>query len=188
VARPLDARRALTVALASGLLWVSACASGNSMKLAEQAERRSDFDRAVVEYTNVLRKNPDNHAARTSLQRVRIRASEEHYLRGRRLSASERYQEAALELQLATELNPTNTSADAELREVRSRLRTKVAVERGDKTELEALIERSRTDRPGAAGWRQAARLHDLQHQQPVDIPGDREVGQPERGVRPRFP
>jgi tetratricopeptide (TPR) repeat protein len=143
VARPLDARRALTVALASGLLWVSACASGNSMKLAEQAERRSDFDRAVVEYTNVLRKNPDNHAARTSLQRVRIRASEEHYLRGRRLSASERYQEAALELQLATELNPTNTSADAELREVRRRLRTKVAVERGDKTELEALIERS---------------------------------------------
>jgi general secretion pathway protein D len=148
VARPLDARRALTVALASGLLWASACASGNSMKLAEQAERRSDFDRAVVEYTNVLRTDPDNHAARTSLQRVRVRASEEHYLRGRRLSASERYQEAAVELQLATELNPTNTSADAELREVRRRLRTKVAVERGDKTELEALIERSRTLAP----------------------------------------
>jgi general secretion pathway protein D len=148
VARPLDARRALTVALASGLLWLSACASGNSMKLAEQAERRSDFDRAVVEYTTALRKDPDNHAARTSLQRVRIRASEEHYLRGRRLSASERYQEAAIELQLATELNPTNTSADAELREVRRRLRTKVAVERGDKTELEALIERSRTLAP----------------------------------------
>jgi general secretion pathway protein D len=160
VARPLDARRALTVALASGLLWASACASGG-MKLAEQAERRSDFDRAVVEYGNVLRKDPDNHAARTSLQRVRVRASEEHYLRGRRLSASERYQEAAVELQLATELNPTNAGADAELREVRRRLRTKVAVERGDKTELEALIERTRTAVPVGLELPDGAKLPD---------------------------
>jgi len=160
VARPLDARRALTLALASGLLWASACASGG-MKLAEQAERRADFDRAVVEYGNVLRKDPDNHAARTSLQRVRVRASEEHYLRGRRLSASERYQEAAVELQLATELNPTNAGADAELREVRRRLRTKVAVERGDKTELEALIERTRTAVPAGLELPDGGKLPD---------------------------
>jgi general secretion pathway protein D len=137
----------LTLALASGLLWAFACAS-SPMRLAEQAERRSDFDRAVVEYTNALRKDPENHAARSSLQRVRIRAAEEHYLRGRRLSASERYQEAAVELKVATELNPTNEKAQEELREVRRRLRTKVTVERGDKTELEALIERSRTLAP----------------------------------------
>jgi len=113
VARPLDARRALTVALATGLLCAAACAS-SSMHLAEQAERRSDFDRAVVEYTNALHENPDNRAARTALQRVRIRAAEEHYFRGRRLSASERYQEAAVELQVATELNPTNAKAQEE--------------------------------------------------------------------------
>jgi general secretion pathway protein D len=133
----------LIVVLAAGL-FCAACASGSAMRLAEQAERRSDFDRAVVEYTNALRRNPDNRAARMALDRVRIRASEEHYLRGRRLSASERYQEAAVELQLATELNPTNATAESELREVRHRLRTKVAIERGDKTELQALIERSR--------------------------------------------
>ncbi len=147
MARPLDARRALTIALATGLFCAAACAS-SSMHLAEQAERRSDFDRAVVEYTNVLHQDPDNRAARTSLQRVRIRAAEEHYFRGRRLSASERYQEAAVELQVATELNPTNAKAQEELREVRRRLRTKISVERGDKTELEALIERSRTLAP----------------------------------------
>jgi general secretion pathway protein D len=160
VARLPDARRALIAALASGLVWATACAS-SGMKLAEQAERRADFDRAVVEYTNVLRENPDNHAARTSLQRVRVRASEEHYLRGRRLSASERYQEAAVELQLATELNPTHASADAELREVRRRLRTKVAVERGDKTELEALIERTRTAAPVGLELPDGAKLPD---------------------------
>jgi general secretion pathway protein D len=134
----------LIVVLAAGL-FCAACASGSAMRLAEKAERRSDFDRAVVEYTNVLRRNPDNRAARTSLERVRIRAAEEHYLRGRRLSAAERYQEAAVELQLATELNPTNANAESELREVRNRLRTKVAIARGDKTELQTLIERSRT-------------------------------------------
>jgi general secretion pathway protein D len=144
VARPPDVRRALIVALAAGLIS-GACASGSAMRLAEQAERRSDFDRAVVEYTNALRRNPDNRAARMALDRVRIRAAEDHYLRGRRLSATERYQEAAVELQIATELNPTHGAAASELREVRQRLRTKVAIERGDKTELQALIERSRT-------------------------------------------
>jgi general secretion pathway protein D len=118
------------------------------MRLAEQAERRSDYDRAVVEYTNALRRNPDNRAARLALDRVRVRASEAHYLLGRRLAATERYQEAAVELQLASELNPTDARAEAELKEVRQRLRTKVAVERGDKTELQALIERSRALAP----------------------------------------
>jgi general secretion pathway protein D len=153
VARPPEARRSRTLALlvAAGLLAVAACASSQSMKLAQQAERRSDFDRAVVEYTNVLRKDPDNHAARMSLERVRMRASEEHYHRGLRLSATGRYQEAAVELQVATELNPQHLSAETALRDVRHRLRTKVTVDRGDKTELQALVERSRT--LGPAGF-----------------------------------
>ena len=144
MARPLDARHVLIAVLAAALLS-AACATSKSMKLAEEAERRSDFDRAVVEYTTILRRDPNNRAARMSLERVRIRASEEHYLRGRRFAAAQRYQEAAVELQVATELNPSNASADSELREVRRKLRTKVAVERGDKTELETLVERSRT-------------------------------------------
>ena len=52
-----------------------------------------------------------------------------------------------MELQLATELNLINASADAELRSALSSS-TKVNVERGDKTELEALIERTRTAAP----------------------------------------
>jgi general secretion pathway protein D len=118
------------------------------MSLGQKAERRADYDRAVVEYTNVLRKDPDNHAARVSLERVRMRASEEHYHRGLRLSSTGRFQEAAIELQLATELNPAHASAESALREVRHQLRTKVTVDRGDKTELQALVERSRNLAP----------------------------------------
>ena len=44
------------------------------MRLAVQAEQRSDYDRAVVEYTNALRDDPDNRTARMSLDRVRMRS------------------------------------------------------------------------------------------------------------------
>ena len=54
---PLTHGPALIVVLAAGL-FCAACASGSAMRLAEKSERRSDFDRAVVEYTNVLRRNP----------------------------------------------------------------------------------------------------------------------------------
>ena len=60
------------------------------------------------------------------------------------LAAAERYEEALVEYQLSSELNPTDTEVDQALRDTRQKLRTKVAVTRGGKTELESLIERSR--------------------------------------------
>jgi general secretion pathway protein D len=152
-------RAALVVALA--LLAGAGCAVRGHLRAGEQSERRGDFDRAVVEYTNALRQNPDDQAARFSLDRVRVRASQEHYQRGRRLAAAERYEEAAQELQLATELNPTDATADAALRDVRRRLRTKVAVSRGEKTDLQTLIERSRDAAPPGLELPADARLPD---------------------------
>jgi general secretion pathway protein D len=146
VARHPDGRRPATAALAAGLalLLLGACASRGAIRAGERAERVGDFDRAVVAYTNALRANPDDQNARLALERVRVRAAQEHYTRGRRLAAAERYEEAALELQLATELNPSDAAAAAELREARQRLRTRIAIPRDGKTELQALIERAR--------------------------------------------
>lgn len=126
----------------------AACASNGAIQAGQQAERQSDFDRAVVEYTAAVRRHPNDRGARLALERVRLRASQEHYLRGRRLAASEKYELAAVELQLAAELNPTDATAAAELKEVQRQLRTKIAVTRDGKTELEALIERSRDFAP----------------------------------------
>ena len=112
-------------------------------------------------------------------------------MRGRRLSASERYQEAAVELQLASELNPTDATAESELREVRQRLRTKVAVARGDKTELQALIERSRGLPPPGLELPDGAKLPDsltFSIRQPAGVPGAGAVRQPERRLRSRLP
>ena len=153
MARPPDARgrHRWTMLLAAALLAAAAaagCATHGALRSAERAERNQEFDRAVIEYTNAVRLNPANRNARLGLQRVKLRASQEHYLRGRRLAAAERYEEAALELQLATELNPTDATAEAELRETRQRLRTKIAVSRGGKTELQTLVERARALAP----------------------------------------
>jgi general secretion pathway protein D len=148
VARPHERRCGGAFLIALVLAGAAACASRGAVRAAQRAERHGDFDRAVVEYTNAVRSNPDNRTARQSLDRVRLRASQEHYVRGRRLAAAERYEEASLELQVATELNPTDAAAETELREVRQRLRTKVAVSREGKTELQTLIERARAAGP----------------------------------------
>ena len=162
MARPPEARRSLARAgLAVLLIGAGACASPGPMRLAVQAEQRSDYDRAVVEYTNALRDDPDNRTARMSLDRVRMRASEDHFFRGRRLAAAGHDEEAAAELQLANELNPTNSAAEAELRLVRQRLRAKIAVARGGKTDLQTLVERARTMPPPGLDLPEGAKLPD---------------------------
>jgi general secretion pathway protein D len=144
--RRADALRA-AVAVAV-LLALPACATTGSYRAGQQAERIQDYDRAVVEYTKAARERPNDGTARIALERARLRAAQDHYSRGRRLIAEERYEEAVVELQLATELNPTDALVGAELKEARTRLRTRLAVAREGRTELQALIERSRTLAP----------------------------------------
>ncbi len=137
-------RRVVSLSLFVAALLTGACATSKALRLGENAEHAEDFDRAVVEYTRALRQNPDDRRARLGLDRVKVRASQNHFFRGRRLAAAERYEEAAVEFQIASELNPSDAAADAALRDTRQRLRTKVSVSRGGKTELQTLIERSR--------------------------------------------
>ena len=118
------------------------------MRAGQTAERAKDYDRAVIEYTNVVRANPDDRTARLLLDRARLRSSQNHYLLGRRLAAAERYEEALVEFQVASELNPSNADADAAVRDTRQKLRTKLALSRGGKTDLETLIARSRNLAP----------------------------------------
>ena len=127
-----------------GVLCLAGCATSSAFRNGERAERAQDYDRAVVEYTKVLRASPGNAAARTALERARLRAAQDHFARGRRLAGTERYEEAVVEFQLASELNPTDPQIEEALRGARQRLRTKLAVSRGGKTELQALVQRAR--------------------------------------------
>jgi general secretion pathway protein D len=151
---------AAALCLAAAML-AGACATATGFRAGQRAERAQDYDRAVVEYTKAVRSRPDDRNARTALERVRLRASQEHFFRGRRLAAADRYEEALVELQLAGELNPTDAEVDAALRELRQRIRTKIAVSRGDKTELESLIDRTRNMPPPGMDLPATAKLPD---------------------------
>jgi general secretion pathway protein D len=126
----------------------AACATSGAFRAGERAERVQDYDRAVVEYTKAARERPNDQNARAALDRARLRASQDHFTRGRRLAATENYQDAVVEFQLASELNPTDTQVESELKASRQKLRTKLAVSHEGRTELQALIDRSRDFAP----------------------------------------
>src|SRR6185503_15682029 len=138
--------RLLTPVVLAGL--IAGCATSTAMRNGRQAEQLQDYDRAIVEYTKVLRSQPDNREARQLLDRARVRAAADHFSRGRRLEGGGRLDEALVELQLAAELNPNNQDIRDALESVRTQQRNKVAIARDGKTGLESLIERTRNMTP----------------------------------------
>jgi general secretion pathway protein D len=144
--RPAIGRAAAIVIVA---VMALGCASTGALKRGLKAERADDYDRAVIEYTAALRQDPDNREISLALDRVRLRASQLHFGRGRRLLATGKYEEALLELQVAAEMNPADGEIDAELRRARVALRNKLATPTDGKTRLESLVERARTQEPG---------------------------------------
>src|ERR1700722_18333147 len=102
------------------------CATSTAMRQALQAEQRQEYDQAVVAYTKVLRAHPDNHEARAALERSRLRAAQDHFSRGRRLVATGKYDDALTEYLLASELNPSSAEIEQALRDVRTKIRTRI--------------------------------------------------------------
>ena len=147
--RPNAERHARVGALGLCLALALGCAtSSGGFRAGEVAETGRNYDLAVIEYTKAVRANPDDINARLALDRAKLRASQEHAFSGRTLAGAERYEEALGEYQLASELNPSDALVDEALRDTRQKLRTKIAVTRNGKTELESLIERARVMPP----------------------------------------
>ena len=144
------AARMTGVALAAAAL-TAGCATTSGLRQAEQAERHQDWDRAVVEYTAAVRAHPEDQDARLALERAKLRATQEHATRGRRLASLGKLEEALVELQIASQLSPASTELDDAVREVRNQLRSRIEVTRDGKTQLQTLIERTR-DLPPQVG------------------------------------
>ncbi|HYM24592.1 MAG TPA: secretin N-terminal domain-containing protein [Vicinamibacterales bacterium] len=135
------------------------CATSGALRRGHQAEQRQDYDLAVVEYTKALRLNPNDVETRALLDRAKIRASQDHFVRGRRFAATGKFDQALAEYEVAVELNPGNGDLDEELRATRNKLRTKVQVAREGKTELETLIDRTREMPPPGLDLPQGVRM-----------------------------
>ncbi len=148
-AEPLGMRRWLRLALVAPAIALAACASSGGMRAGRNAEMVQDYDRAVVEYTRAAREHPKDREALQALGRAKLRAAEMHLARGRRLEATGKLEDAVLELELASELNPSSGDIDRALRRARVAARDKVAVPADGKTRLQALVDRSRDEQPG---------------------------------------
>jgi general secretion pathway protein D len=140
-----DFARYCRLALAAiAALTLAACASGGgSLRIARDAELSQNYDIAVAEYTKLLRAKPDSREARQGLDRAKLRASQDHFTRARRAVSSGKLEEALVEYQLASELNPANSEIERELQETRTQLRTQIAIADNGKTRLESLIQQS---------------------------------------------
>lgn len=142
-----SARLATLACVLTTVAMLGACAT-NELRQAKEADDLREYDLAVARYTNVLRKDPKNDEARTGLDQAKLRASEAHLIRGRHLLGQGHYDEAAAELQLAVELNPLNSAAEAELKSVRAALRAQLAASNADPTALQSMLSRMRDVAP----------------------------------------
>jgi general secretion pathway protein D len=131
-------------ALLALCLFAGGCAASGALRRGGDAEHRQDYDLAVVEYAKALRMRPDDANTRAALERSKLRASQDHFSRGRRLAAAGKFDQALVEYQVAAELNPSNGDLDQELLATRNKLRAKIAVAREGKTELQTLMDRTR--------------------------------------------
>ncbi|HYU40661.1 MAG TPA: hypothetical protein VEQ84_00785, partial [Vicinamibacteria bacterium] len=104
-------------------LVLTGCATSAAFRSGERAERRQDYDRAVLEYSKAVQEHPDNLDYRKGLQRARLRASEEHTIGGRRLLGRGLYKEALDEFKLARDLNPTSSTLPREIEAVEAQRR-----------------------------------------------------------------
>jgi general secretion pathway protein D len=114
------------------------------MRQARAAEQSQDFDLAVAHYSRLVRAEPENREARLGLDRAKLRASEAHLGRGRRLFSQGRYDDAVVELQLAFELNPSSGAVEDDLRAARTAQRAKLAAPAEGETALESVLTRTR--------------------------------------------
>ena len=122
---------------------LTSCASSGSIRTARSAEATQNYDVAVAEYTKLLRDHPGNREALQGLERAKLRASQDHFSKARRLAATNSLEEALVEFQLASELNPGSSDIDRELQATRTQLRARIAVREDGKTRLETLIAQS---------------------------------------------
>lgn len=140
----LVSRSAAAVILLGTALGFSACTSARALRQARAADELHDYDVAVANYARAARERPRDREAQLGLERAKLRAGEAHLLRGRRLFAVGKYDDAVLELQIASELNPTNGDAERDLRAARAAVRAKLAAPAEGKTALQTLLARTR--------------------------------------------
>jgi general secretion pathway protein D len=128
------------------LTAAAGCAANVSYRKAESAEVVGNWDEAVLRYLDALDNDPGNIKYRAALLRVKIKASQAHFDKGKQFEKAQVLERALVEYQQAAQLDPTNQYAAAQLERVRRAL---VAQRESRPNEtIEKMKERTRGARP----------------------------------------
>ncbi|HXM70826.1 MAG TPA: secretin N-terminal domain-containing protein, partial [Thermoanaerobaculia bacterium] len=122
------------------------CAANASFRKAESAEVAGNWDDAVLRYLEALDNDPGNIKYRAALLRAKIKASQAHFEKGKQFEKAKVLERALVEYQQATQLDPTNQYAAAQLEHVRRGLIAQRENRPNDT--IEKMKERTRGTRP----------------------------------------
>ncbi|MEE8523139.1 MAG: hypothetical protein V3T72_04340, partial [Thermoanaerobaculia bacterium] len=109
--------------LVLGLVLSLGCSGQNIYRQAQRAEQVEDWDQAVLQYLEAVRRHPANIAYRAALLRAKIQSSQEHFKKGKAFYQAGVLARAMMEFRQAVALDPSNQYAEAELRKVVVELR-----------------------------------------------------------------
>ncbi len=107
------------LALALLALTAASCTGFRAARQAEIATETGDWDSAVLYWTQAIDQDPTNISYKANLLRAQVRASGEHFERGKKFHEAKVLERALVEYQQAVQLDPSNQYAQVELDKVR---------------------------------------------------------------------
>jgi general secretion pathway protein D len=109
--------------LVLALLVFSGCAAQKAYQQAERELKRRNFDQAVLAYSKAVAMDPGNTRYSVALERARLKASAEHFSKGKRFFLARQWELAIAEFQQTLLMNPGNQHAKTELNKAALELR-----------------------------------------------------------------
>jgi general secretion pathway protein D len=141
--------RDLTVRLSVPLLALgilAGCTSHSNYRQGEIASQLGHWDDAVLAYMKAVDSDPGNISYQAALLRAKIKASQQHFEKGKEFEKAGVVERALVEYQQAVQLDPTNQYAQAQLEHVH---REYLAQRQGHEAEtLEQMKQKARGARP----------------------------------------
>jgi len=141
--------RDLTVRLSAPLIALAilaGCTSHSNYRQGEIASQLGKWDDAVLYYMKAVDNDPGNISYQASLLRAKIKASQEHFEKGKEFEKAGVVERALVEYQQAVQLDPTNQYAQVQLEHVH---RQYVAQKQGRGAEtIEQMKQKARGARP----------------------------------------
>jgi general secretion pathway protein D len=126
------------------LALMTGCASHLASRQAEIAAQRGDWDQAVLQYLKAVDENPENLSYKSALLRAKMKASQEHFEKGKDFEKAGVVERAMIEYQQAVQLDPTNQYAAAQLEHVHQAW----AAQRHEPETIDEMKRRARGVRP----------------------------------------